>query len=446
MKIIIAGAGSVGTYLAKMLYKAKKNIIVIDNDKTRLGYIDSHFDFLTVNGSATSMEVLNYADVKRADLFIAVTEIEEINITSAILAKKLGAKKTIARVANKEYFQLKNSQFFKELGIDELISPEILASKEISEILNQTGAAKSFDFANGKLSLFVIKLEKNAPIIGKTLEEVTSETKNFDYRAVAITRHNKTIIPYGDDVFQENDLFYVMCNEKGVPELMKYSGKQKFVVKNIMIMGGSRIGIKTAIRCQDKCSVKLIELEKEKSIAIADELEKTLVISGDGRDDDLLIEEGIEKMDAFIAVTGNSETNILSCWHAKKLGVRKTIAEVENMDYLDIAEKMDIDTIINKKLIAASHIYTHTLSAKVSSVQCLIETEAEILEFIVAPKARITRKKLKNTKLPTKCIIGGVIRGDSVFIAKGETKIEDGDRVVVFSLPEAIEKISKFFK
>lgn len=446
MKIVIAGAGEVGTYLAKMLYKAKKDIIVIDNDKSRLGYIDSHFDFMTVQGTATSVKVLKDADVHRADLFIAITETEEKNILSAMLAKKLGAKKTIARIANKEYLAPESKQFFFDMGIDELISPEILASEEISEILEQTGAVKTFDFAGGKLSLLVIKLEKNAPIIGRSLEQVTKETSSFDYRAVAITRNKRTIIPHGNDVFMENDLFYVICNEKGVPELMKYSGKEKFVVKSIMIMGGSRIGIKTALKCEEKCSVKLIESDHEKSNLIADQLESTLIIKGDGRDDEMLIEEGIESMDAFIAVTGNSETNILACWHAKKLGAKKTVAEVENMDYLDIAEKMDIDTVINKKLIAASHIYTHVLASQISSVQCLTETEAEILEFDVAKKARITKKKLKEIKLPEKMIIGGVIRGDSVFIAKGESQIIEGDKVVIFALPEAIEKISKYFR
>lgn len=446
MKIIIAGAGDVGNYLAKMLYRGQQNIIIIDIDKKKLEHIDSHFDYLTVEGSATSIEVLKNADIKRADLFIALTEIEEVNITSAILAKRLGAKKVIARVDKKEYLLEENKKYITDLGIDQLIYPEILAAREISNILSQTGAVKTFKFANGKLSLFVIKLDKDAPVIGMSLVDVVRQNREFDFRAVAILRAGKTIIPTGEDIFVANDMCYVICNENGVETLMKYSGKKEFHVKRMMIMGASRVGLKTALTCEKSASVKILEINEDKCYNLTEKLSNTLVINGDGRDHELLHEEGIENMDAFVAVTGSSETNILACWHAKKLGVPKTIAEIENMDYLDIAEKMGIDSVINKKLIAASHIYSHVMTAEVSSVYCLISSDAEILEYTVSHNARITRKTLKDIKFPPNSIIGGIVRKDETIIAKGDTQILENDVVVVFALPESINKITKLFR
>ncbi|MCF6365602.1 MAG: Trk system potassium transporter TrkA [Bacteroidales bacterium] len=445
MKVIIAGAGEAGTHLASLLYKAKKDIVILDTDNERLEYLDSHYDFLTQKGSATSINDLKKAGIPDADLYIALTQAEETNITSCILAKKLGAKKVIARVDNIEYLEGENEEFFKELGIDSLIYPEILASKEILNLLNSTGANKTFSFAKGKLQLFVITIKKDAPIIYKTLQEVTKEAGDLNFRAVAITRKDKTIIPKGFNAFHEGDKFYVICKEEGIEKLMKLSGKKHFKVENVMIMGGSRIGIKTALQCEKKCHVKLLERNREKCEKLSEKLENTLVIHSDGRDTELLKEEGISGTDVFIAVTGDSETNILACLHAKKLGVTKTIAEIENMDYLQLAEQMGIESVINKKTIAAGHIYSHIMSEQVSSVRCLLGSDAEILEFTVPDNAKITKKKLKDTKFPKKAIIGGVIREEEVFIATGSTQILPDDKVVLFALPEAIDKVSKFF-
>jgi len=445
MKVIVAGAGEAGTYLADLLYKAKKNIIILDTNKERLNYIDSHYDFLTHQGSATSIFDLNSIGIAQTDLFIALTHIEEVNITAGILAKKMGAKKVITRIDNREYLELENVDFFKELGIDSLIYPEILASDEIVNLLSKVGVSKSYSFENGKLFLFAIKIKENAPILYKTLQEVTKESGDFEFRAVAITRDQKTIIPKGFNAFHEGDMFYVICKPEAVNKLMTLSGKKDFKVENIMIMGGSRIGLKTAQKCEKKSNVKLLEQSREKCEDLSELLENTLVIHGDGRDTELLKEEGLQGMDVFIAVTGNSETNILSCLHAKKMGVPKTIAEIEKIDYLPLAEEMGIETVINKKTIAASHIYAHIMSEQVASVQCLLDSDAEILEFTVADGAKITKKALKDIKFPKKAIIGGVIRGDDVFIAKGDTIIQPNDKVVLFSLPEAINKLGKFF-
>jgi len=445
MRIIIAGAGEVGSHLAKMLSIEKHDIVVIDPDDARIRQIDNTLDVLTIHGSATSIEVLKEAGVQKTDLFIAVAHLEDTNITSAILGKKHGAKKTIARIDNQEYLETPYRDQFIELGIDYLMYPEKIAAREILGFLHQTGTSEFFDFSGGKLSLYVIKLDENAKVLNKTLAELTDITKPLEYRSVAITREGETIIPKGDDRFQLNDYVYMISTQAGLGQLMNYSGKKPFDIKNIMILGGSRIGKRTAMEMEKKFSVKLIEIDKEKCEYLANILEHTLVIHGDGRDIELLMAEGLTNMDAFIAVTGNSEANILSCLLAKKMGVKKTIAEVENMEYINLAENIGIDSIINKKVTTAGRIHRFTQTAKVSMIKCLTGTDAEVLEYEVQPDTLITRKPLKELKFPKDATIGGVIRGNTSFIARGETIIESHDHVVVFSLPSAFAQLDKFF-
>jgi trk system potassium uptake protein TrkA len=446
MRIIIAGAGDVGMHLAKMLSSDLHDIIIIDHNEEHVKGINATLDIMTLPGKATSFETLKEANVKKSDLFIAVTSSEEANITSAIIAKRLGANQTIARVDNPEYIRPINKNHFTSLGIDHLIYPERIAAREITGMISQAGTSEVVDFTGGKLSLYVIKLEENAPVIGKTLVQVIDEIEDFDFRAVAITRNSETIIPRGLDTFKVNDLVYVVTNQAGINNVLKYSGKKRKVdVKHVMIMGGSRIGKRTAQALENRMNVKLLELDKKKSESLADELNNTLVINGDGRDVELLKEEGMETMDTFIAVTGSSETNLLSCLLAKKMGVKKTIAEIENIDYINIAENFGIDTIINKKLLTASRIFKFTMSAEVSTMKCLTGSDAEVLEFIAKSNSKITKGTLRDIQFPKDAIVGGVIRGNKSFIAKGDTQIQPEDRVVVFALPNSIKKVESFF-
>lgn len=445
MRIIIAGAGDVGSHLAKMLSSELHDIIIMDENESSLKGIDTSLDVLTIAGSATSFEILKEANIKRSDLFIAVTNSEETNITSAILAKKLGSKHTIARVDNPEYIRPVNKNHFTSLGIDYLIYPERITAKEIVTMVGQTGTSEIVDFTGGKLSLYVLRLEENAPVIDKTLNEVTEEIEDFDFRAVAITRNGETIIPRGLDYFRVNDLVYVVTNKAGINNVMKYSGKKKVEIKNVMILGGSRIGKRTAQSLENRMNIKLIDKDLDKCERLADELKNSLVINGDGRDVELLKEEGMEKMDTFIAVTGNSETNLLSCLLAKKMGVKKTIAEIENMDYIKLSENMGIDTVINKKLVTASRIFRFTMSAEVSTMRCLTGSDAEVLEFVAKSNSKIVNKKLKEIDFPEEAIVGGIIRDKESYIAMGNTEILPNDRVVVFALPAAVKKVEALF-
>jgi trk system potassium uptake protein TrkA len=445
MRIVIAGAGEVGTHLAKMLANENHEIVVIDPEEARLKPIDATLDILTHEGSATSVRLLRDTLVKKTDLFIAVTHSEDTNIISAIMAKRFGAVKTIARIDNLDFFESSTLDFFKSIGIDSLIYPELIAAREVLGLLHETGASDFMEFCGGKLAMYVQKLAENAPIINKSLQEIASTNRTDKYRAVAIKREGKTIIPRGNEHFQLSDTVYVISTHEGMDEMMKTSGKKNFEAKNVMILGGSRIGKHIALHLQKSCEVKLIDIDTRKCEALSEILDNTLIINGDGRNVEVLEQEGITKMDAFVAVTGNSETNILSCLLAKKYGVKKTFAEVENIEYISLAEKSGIDTIINKKISAASRIFRHTVSPIITQVKYMAGTDAEVLELIVPENSRITKGTLRSIDFPKDAIVGGGLRDGVPYIATGDTIINANDKVVVFTLPTAYEKLNKFF-
>lgn len=444
MKIVIAGAGEVGTHLAKMLSFEKHNIILLDDSPEKLAKISREVDLLTVCGSAHSFQDLKDTGVGKADLFIAVTPFEERNVLACSMASYLGVGRTIARINNSEYLQPRYRTKLQDMGINELIYPESLAAKEIVASIKQTGTRQLIEFSNGKLILLGIKIRENAPIINKTFQEISYF--NTGLRAVAINRDNVTIIPHGSDYVRDGDIVFFITTRALQQTVFDLSGKKPFGVKNIMILGGSRIAQKTMEKLGDQYRIKVIDSDLERCKKIADKFEHILVINGDGRNLELLKEEGIEKMDAFVAVTGNSETNVLSCHLAKSVGVKRTIAEVENLAFMEIAENMDIGSIVNKKLNAASYIYRFTLNAEISNVKCLTASEAEVFEFIVKPNAKITQKKVKELGFPEEATIGGYIRHDQGYVADGDTLILEGDKVVVFTLPAGISKLEKYFK
>ncbi|MBN1340289.1 MAG: Trk system potassium transporter TrkA [Bacteroidales bacterium] len=445
MNIVIAGDGEVGFHLAKMLHDENHSITIVDPHEDLLKMLEAQTDLLTITGDSTSLSILNDAKVRKADLLISVLHDEKTNILTCALGKQLGAKRTIARISNTEYLTPVNREIFKNFGIDELVCPESIAADEIIALLKQTAATEIFNFSHGRLSLFLIRLEENAPVINKTLNDIASEFSQLDFRAVAIHRNSRTIIPRGNDRFLTNDLAYVITKPDGIATLLKLGGKQWFEISDIMIVGGGRIGRKTAGRLEKNMRIKLIEFNKERCMRLADELEDTLVINGDARDISLLENEGISTTDAFIAVTDNSETNIITCLHATMLGVKRSIALVENIEYIDIAQKIGIHTIINKKLITASYIARFTMDAEVTSIKCLSGINAEVFEFVAKSNSAVTKKLISKLEVPAGAIIGGIVRGKNSYIATGDFQIEENDKVVVFSLPEAISKVGRLF-
>lgn len=444
MKIVIAGAGEVGTHLARMLSRVNHDIVLIDEDPENLQRISSQVDLMAMTGYANSFRDLQDAGVSKADLFIAVTPFEDRNVVACIIAKDLGAKRTVARVNNGEFLTDKNRERITRFGVDEVIYPENLAAKEIVNSIKQVGTREMIEFSGGKLILMGIKIRKNAPIVNKTLEDISQI--NPDIRAVAINRGTNVIIPHGKDVVMSEDIVFFITTKTNQNLILEISGKELFEVKNIMIIGGSRIAQKAAEKLGDQYNIKIIEADRERSIKVAGKLGNALVINGDGRNLELLKEESLEKMDAFVAVTGNSETNILACHLAKSYGVRRTVAEIENTDFLTMAEGMGIGSIINKKLLAASYIYKYTVGTSVSHVKCLTASDAEVFEFKIKTESKLTQKPISELEFPADIIIGGIIRGNTGFVATGDSQIKVGDLVVVLTKTSSINKLEKFFK
>ncbi|MDR1224181.1 MAG: Trk system potassium transporter TrkA [Tannerella sp.] len=445
MKILIAGAGEVGTHLAKMLSREKHDIILMDPDDDKLAFTRSGMEILPVTGSPTSLSDLEEAGVDRMDLFISVTPEETTNITACMLATKMGAKKTFARINNYEYLLPKNMEFFSSLGIDSMIYPEMLAAKEIVSAIRRPWTRQYWDLLGGALILLGIKIRENAPIVNKQLTELTN-SKNKFYHIVAIKRENDTVIPFGNDRIMAGDIVFFTSRKENIEEIRRQAGKSEQEVKKILIMGGGRIAIRASQYLPGNIHIKIIETSKEKSIRISEQVpDNVLIINGDGRDTDLLMQEGIQHTEAFVALTENSSTNILACLAAKRFGVTKTIAQVENIDYIPMAEKLDIGSVINKKLIAASHIYQFLLHADVSTVKCLAFANADVAELVARPGAKITKRKVKDLRLPKDMTLGGLIRDGEPILIDGETQIQTQDHVVVFCLDSAMRKLEDYF-
>ena len=448
MKIIIAGAGEVGFHLAKLLSFESQDITLIDTHRDSLSYADTHLDIRVVRGDATSIKVLEDSNVTDTDLVIAVTSSETTNITVCVLAKQLGAKRTIARISNTEFIDRKDEVGFTKFGIDELISPESLAANEIELLLNQSAFNDTYEFEGGALTMIGLHLNRTNSFIDKTVKEVASVFPNLKYVPIAMQRYGTqyTIIPRGDTQFKEGDQVYFITTKEGVDEIYELTGKERHEIRNVMILGGSNIGYKTASDlCKNRFNVKLIENDKEKAFEIADDIPSCLVINGDGRNVELLLEEDVQDMDAFISVTGNSETNIMSCLVAKSKGVKKTIALVENMDYFQLSHSIGIDTLINKKLLAANNIFRYIRKGEVVAMTKLNNMNAELLEFVVTPSSNVANKTIRDIDIPRSAIIGGVVRDGEGQIALGDFKIQSGDRVVVCCQPQSISKVEKLF-
>ncbi|QNM84272.1 Trk system potassium transporter TrkA [Polaribacter pectinis] len=447
MKIIIAGAGDVGFHLAKLLSYESQDTYIIDFDGEKLNYINNHLDVITKKGDATSIKLLKEIGIDKADLLIAVTDSQNTNFTISVIGKSLGAKKTIARIDNPEF--LENCEVdFTQFGLDFMISPQELAANEIKMLLNQSSFNDTVEFESGLFNVMGTALTYKSPLIDLTVKEAKEKFSSVDFITIAIKRENvsQTIIPRGDTVYQLDDQVYFSVPNYSMKGLYPIIGKKQFEIKNVIILGGSSVGEKTARKlCKENFNVKLIEKNREKAELLAEELSHTLVINGDGRDLELLEEENIRETDAFIAVTGNSETNIMSCLVAKSKGVKKTIALVENMDYIDISQTIGIQSLINKKLIAASNIFRHIRKGEILALANLHNIDAEVFEFEVRANAKVTQEPIKDLRFPREAVFGGIIRDGKALMSFGNMQIQAGDKVIVFCLPEAISTVESLF-
>ncbi len=446
MDIVIAGAGAVGIHLSRWLSSEAHNITLIDRDQDRLSNIDASIDAITIAGEVTDFKVLQKAKVASADLFISVTSVEEANILSAIYAKKWGARRTIARVSQMQYLTDVKTMNIRDLGIDELISPESLAAREVRHLIKTNAASESIEFENGKITLLGLDIEKGADAAGKSIAQLAAMHEERNYVIVAIKRGDETIIPKGDTIVEEGDHLFAITHSEGLKDVMQVTGKRKIEVDRIMIMGGSRTGRHLVRKLCKDYHIKLIEQDLEKSREIAEDFPDILVLNFDGTDVEKLEEEGIAKTDVFVAATGNSETNILACLVAKNRGAKKTIALTENIEYQSLSHSIGIDSLINKKLAAANFIYRYIRRGDFVSLSTIHGVDAEVMEFHVTEKGKITQGKIRDIGLPKGALIGGVVRGNRGLIPTGDFQIQPDDRVIVFAKVGCAKKTTRFFR
>ena len=443
MRIVIAGAGEVGIHLAKMLSREELDVILVDSNEEVLSEIENNYNLSAIAGSPTSFNTLKRAGINEADLFLAVTPYETRNIVACTIASSLGAKKTVARIDNFEYLNEESRKHFKTMGVDDLIYPEKLACEEVIAAMRHTWARSWFELHDGALILVAVKLRDSASILNRKLYELTSTSNLF--HIAAIKRQNHTIIPRGNDEVLLGDIVYFTTTPEYVEGIRMLCGKQQVDVKNIIILGGSRIAIRISNMVGDDVKIKLIEKDRDKSYRLVEKMRNTTIIQGDARDEELLSEVGISDTDMFIALSDSSETNILACLTAKQMGVPRTVAEVEDIQYITFAENLNIGTVINKKLIAASHIFQLLLDSDSSNAKCLALADAEVVELVAKPGSKITRRPVKELNLPADITLGGVIHNGVGTIVSGNTQIEANDHVLVFCLDTALSKLDRWF-
>ena len=446
MKIIIAGAGDVGSHLAKLLSSEFHDIYLIDKNEERLNSISSQFDVFTIPGDAKSVEIMEQKLISSCDLLIAVTSSEETNMLICILGKKLGAKHTIARINDDIIIKENREHFYNDLGINTLISPTHLASLEIKRLIHQSAFTDDIEFEQGKLTVFGISLSSNSILINKTVRESADLNPNLTFKPLALHRDNLTLLVSGKTILKENDIVYFISLKESIENIIKICGKHKFKVKDVMIIGGSRIGLNTAELLEKDFRVTLVEKDKKKCEEMASTLKSSLVVNINGHDVKMLEEEGLTETDALVSVTADSEMNIMTSLVGKSHGIKKTIARIENFDYINLSQSIGVDTLINKKIIAADNIFKFVRKGNVSSVANLHGTDAEIIEFIVKKGSKITKKPLNHLNFPNLSKIAGVIRDGNPIIPFGDFQLQENDQTIVFSLTESIKKIEEFFQ
>ncbi len=447
MKIVIAGAGDIGFHLASLLSYEQQDITLIDKDQEVLDYAETHLDVFTIKGDSTSVSVLEEAKIAQTDLMLAVTTFEQTNLVSALLAKKMGANQTIARVSNPEYTTPEMRSMFSSMGIDSIISPRLLGAQEIYRLVQNQAVTDIFDFEDGKLTVFGIYLNSDFEVVGQTIGNVRKDRKHINATLIALLRENKTLIPNDEIVLQAEDHLYFLCENKYMQEVLTAMGiNNRNRIKRIMITGGKDIGSLTARLLSKDFNVTIVEKDKELCKTLAEHLDDCLVLHGDPSNINLLKEEGLTDMDAFIALTPNTETNVLNSLQAKKLGVPKTIALVENIEYTHLSQSIGIDTIINKKLIAANNIFRYVRKGRIEAITGLHGVDAEIIEFVVTRSNNLTTKPLIEQNFPDGIVIGAIIRGDEIIYPTAETQLALGDKIIVFATPNSISTLEKRFR
>lgn len=428
MKIVIIGAGKVGFFLAENLCK-ENNVTIIDRNADALRKAEESLDVLCIKGNGVSANVLLEAGIKQADLLIAVTSTDEINMVCCLTGKKLGAAQTIARVRDPEYAR-ELSLLKEELGLDMVINPEQAAADEIARSMNFSTAMNIESFAKGRVKLVEIKVTEDMPIAGMHLHDIPNKFSSQILIGV-IVRGEEVIIPDGENTINVGDIIYVIGKSSHVYNFCKIVGKSTLRLKNVMIMGGGRIAIYlAALLIEMDMKVKILEIDKEKCVELSELLPETLIINGDGSDEELLQSENVSDMDVFISMTGIDEENLMSALIAKQNGAKRVIAKISRLNYVKVAKNLGVDNVISPKTITTNQILTFIKRNNVETLHRIIEGKADIVEFIAGRNSYIINTKIRNLKLPEDVIIATIVRRNEIVIPHGEDIIREGDRVI----------------
>lgn len=443
MKIVIAGAGEVGSHLAKLLSAEEQDITLIDENTERLAVLDANYNLMTVVGDPTSFATLREARAGSCDLFIAVTPYESNNIVACSIAKNLGAQTTVARITSYDFMNPANTKHVRHIGVDHVIYPEQVAAEEIITSLSRSWIRNWFELHEGAIILAGVKLRQGAPITGMKLKDFAFTNRHF--HVSAIKRNHETIIPRGDDHIENGDILYFTTTRDHIEDLLTLTGKTEHKIRRVLIMGGSKIAVRLVNLAGNRFKFKIVESNIDICRKLPQKCPDCEIIHGDARDADLLADIGIADMDAFVALTDSSETNIFTCLTAKELGVKKTVADVENIQFISQAENLNIGMVVNKKLLASSTIFQLLLDADSSTSKCLALADAEVAELEVHEGSKITRSPVKDLKLSHDMTLVSLIRNGEGMLITGNTVLQCGDHVLVFCLAGALHKVEKLF-
>jgi len=440
MRVVIAGAGNVGSTVAESLLKEGNNISLIDNDEDRLKLVNQQLDVLTIKGNAVNLDVLKKAGVENSDLFIAVTNSDEVNLLSCLSAGLLNAKKKIARVREHDYSFFETNGF----GIDKIINTEEQTAIEISRLLRNVLAIEIESFANELVQLVEMRVDENSKLLNKTIKELNIPKGLFII--CSIEKEEEIIIPTMDTKFELGDRFFMVGKTEDMEKISEFLGWKGEKIKNIFIMGGGIVA-ELLVKNLEKynTNVKIIEKDKQRCEVLSEKLPGYLILNGDGTDMNQLKNAGIDEMDAFVAITGDDEDNLLTALLAKQLGVKKTIAKIKRIGLIELTELIGIDSAVNTKQITINNVLRFLRREEVVSTSLLEGGKAEVMEIIAKENSNIIKNPLSELNLKD-ALIGAILRNGEVLIPSGETVIEPNDRVVVFTLKKYISKIQKYFK
>ncbi|HBW34276.1 Trk system potassium transporter TrkA [Desulfosporosinus sp. BICA1-9] len=443
MRIVIVGAGKVGFSLAQRLSEEGHEITVIEQDEERRLIVQNSLDVMTISGNGASPQFLADYGLVKADLMVAVTDRDEVNMIACMAARQAGIPRTIARVRNQEYAGENQLEFNKALGIDLTINPEMVTAIEISRILLTPAALDVEDFGDGKVRLLEVRIRAQSPFVNIQLKRLTLPDRIL---VVGILRQNRMIIPNGTDCLLPEDSVFFVGAQESIEEFSEQFAERKTKIQRVMIIGAGRIGRHLAKILDDVgMSIKVIEKSRERCNELAKSIDKGLVLCGDGTDIDLLIEEGVGETDAVVCLTSDDKLNLLLALLAKDLGTQKTIVRVGRGEYMSLMGKVGVDVILSPRLLTAGVILRQVRAGEVVAVSLLEGAKAEAMEIVVSAKSSIIGRKLKDARIPSNMLIGALLRGDELIIPNGYTILQPGDRVVIFTLPSSIKKITKIF-